>query len=162
MRPYVEHYRRFGKTYHLLLQLESVAFRARPLAARESLVAAMFAGEIDCLLLTAGHDLDALRPSLVADVTRPGDRYVGMGGREIEVKPGDMSIRDSEGILSTVLYGPDERTRLLSTSTSVLFTTYAPVGVSDSDLDGHLRGIEALVLAESPSARTMMIASMRA
>lgn len=106
LRPYIEHYRRFGKTYHVLLQLESVAFRGRPLAASELLVSAMFAAEIDTLLLNAGHDLDAFHPPLIADVTQLGERYIGIGGKTIEVKPGDMSIRDREGILSTVLYGP--------------------------------------------------------
>ena len=161
VRPYIEHYRRFGKTYHVLLQLESVAFRGRPLAANQSLVGAMFAAEIDNLLLTAGHDLGAVRPPLVADVTRPGEQYVGIGGKTIEVKPGDLSIRDGAGILSTVIYGPDHRTRLHPETGSVLFTTYAPAGISEAELEGHLRGIEALVLAESPSATTTLIGSRR-
>jgi len=162
MRPYVGHYRRFGKTYHLLLQLESVAFRGRPPLAADSLVTAMFAAEIDHLLLTAGHDLDALRPPLVADVTRPGDRYIGIGGKVIETRPGDMCIRDGEGIVSAVLHGPDRRTRLLPTTESVLFTTYAPAGITDAELGDHLRAIEELVRAGSPSAITELLDSRRA
>lgn len=154
LRPYIDYYRRFGKTYHVLLQLESVAFHGRPLPAREALVSAMFAAEIDNLLLTAGHDLKELRSPLIADVTQEGERYVGIGGRVVEVRPGDMSIRDAEGILSTVLYGPDQRTRLGPTTDSVLFTTYAPAGISRTELESHLRGIEALVRAESPLAIT--------
>jgi DNA/RNA-binding domain of Phe-tRNA-synthetase-like protein len=161
MRPYVEHYRRFGKTYHVLLQLESVAFRGRPLAADQSLVSAMFAAEIDDLLLTAGHDLAALRPPLVAGVTRGEERYVGIGGRAIDLKPGDLSIRDDEGILSTVIHGPDQRTRLREETGSVLYTTYAPRGISDSDLEAHLHRIEVLVRADCPTAATELIATCR-
>lgn len=156
LRPYFEHYRRFGKTYHVLLQLESVAYRGRAIAASDSLVSAMFAAEMDDMLLTAGHDLDALRMPLTADVTRSGERYVGIGGRTIEVKAGDMSIRDGEGIVSSVIYGPDERTRLLPGTRSVLFTTYAPAGISDSDVERHLRAIEALILAESAMASSQL------
>ena len=112
VEPYVQYYRRFGKTYHVLLQLESVAFRGRSLAAADALVSAMFGAEVDSLLLTAGHDLAALAPPLLADLTRAGERYLGIAGKPIEVKPGDLSIRDGHGILSTVLYGPDQRTRL--------------------------------------------------
>ncbi|TMC07753.1 MAG: hypothetical protein E6J41_15650 [Chloroflexi bacterium] len=161
MRPYVEHYRRFGKTYHVLLQLESVAFRGRPLAAEQCLVSAMFAAEIDDLLLTAGHDLAAVRPPLVADVTRRDERYAGISGRDIDVKDGDLSLRDGEGIISSVVYGPDHRTRLQPETRSALFTTYALPGISDADLERHLRGIEALVRAACPTADTELIATCR-
>jgi DNA/RNA-binding domain of Phe-tRNA-synthetase-like protein len=161
LRPYVEHYRRFGKTYHILLQLESVARRGRPLAGGDSLVSAMFAAELDNLLLTAGHDLEALRPPLVADVTHLGERYLGIGERELEVKPGDMSIRDTNAIISTVLYGPDHRTRLTPDTRSVVFTTYAPAPIPDSEINRHLREIEALVRADSPSAMTEVIGVLR-
>jgi DNA/RNA-binding domain of Phe-tRNA-synthetase-like protein len=157
LRAYIEHYRRFSKSYHVLLQLESVAFRGRPLAAGESLVGAMFAAEIDTYLLTAGHDLDRLGPPLIADVTEAGEQYVGLGGRMIEVKSGDMSIRDQNGIISSVLYGPDERTRLTPETHSVLFTTYAPGGISHSDVERHLREIDALVRVDSPEATTLLL-----
>ena len=162
LRPYIKHYRLFGKTYHVLLQLESVAFRGRSLAASESLVNAMFAAEIDSLLLTAGHDLDAVEPPLTADVTRGGERYIGIGERPIEVKAQDMSIRDAKGILSTVIYGPDQRTRLRPESRSVLFTVYAPGEIPDADVDRHLRRIESLVRGQSPSAGTANIGIRRA
>jgi DNA/RNA-binding domain of Phe-tRNA-synthetase-like protein len=162
LRPYVTHYRGFGKTYHVLLQLESVAFRGRSLRASESLVSAMFAVEVATGLLTAGHDLRAVSWPLLADVARRGEPYMGIGGKAIEVKPGDMMIRDREGILSTVLYGPDQRTRVLPETSSVVFTTYAPAGILDSDVDGHLRRIGGLVRVESPSANTILIAIARA
>jgi DNA/RNA-binding domain of Phe-tRNA-synthetase-like protein len=162
LRPYVEHYRRFGKTYHVLLQLESVAFRDRSLATGSALVNAMFAAEIESSLLTAGHDLEAVEPPLTADVTRAGERYIGVGERPVEVKPGAMSIRDTRGILSTVLYGPDHRTRLRPETRSVLFTTYAPSSISDSDLDRHLHQIESLVRVQTPLAHAKQLGIRRA
>ena len=64
-----------------------------------------------------------------------------------------MSIRDARGILSTVLYGPDQRTRLRPETRSVLFTTYAPSGILDADIMLHLNRIQALVRAQTPSAQ---------
>ena len=122
----------------------------------------MFAAEIDAGLLTAGHDLEAISSPLVADVARPGERYLGIGGKAIEVKPGDMLIRDREGILSSVLYGPDQRTRLLPKTSSVLFTTYAPAEIPNDYLDGHQRRLEELVQIQSPSASTIMRDTARA
>jgi len=68
-----------------------------------------------------------------------------------------MFSGDSEGILSTVLYGPDQRTRLLPETGSVLSTTYAPIGISDRERERHLCGIEALVRAEAPLGTTELI-----
>jgi hypothetical protein len=160
-RPYVDHYRRFGKTYHVLLQLESVAFRGRPLAAATSLVSAMFGAEIDSLLLTAGHDLTIAGSRLLADVTRQGETYVGITETEVAVKAGDMSIRGPRGILSTVLYGPDHDTRLRPDTGSVLFTTYAPAGIEATQLEQHLKLLEELVLIDSPSAKTIFAGTFR-
>jgi DNA/RNA-binding domain of Phe-tRNA-synthetase-like protein len=162
LKPYVEHYGRFGKTYHVLLQLESVAFHGHAIARRQSLVSAMFGAELDTLILTAGHDAAAVRPPLVAQATGPGDAYIGIGGKEIQVKPGDMAIRDADGILSAVIYGPDERTRLRPQTHAVIFTAYAPAAVDDAALDEHLRRLERLVGADSPAAETDFIKISRA
>src|ERR1035437_3066039 len=102
LAAYSAYYRRFGKTYHVLLQLESVALKGKPLRARGSLVSAMFAAELDSGLLTAGHDAELLAGDLTVDLVASGDRYVGIGGREIEATPADMCIPDAVGSVSSV------------------------------------------------------------
>jgi hypothetical protein len=77
---YAAYYRRFDKTYHVLLQLESVVFKGKPLQARGALVGAMFRAELQDGLLTAGHDADLVSGELTVDVVEAGDVYVGMGG----------------------------------------------------------------------------------
>lgn len=154
MAAYVDHYRRFGKTYHVLLQLESVLSGQRHLAGASPLVAAMFAAEVETFILTAAHDLDRLQLPLTAALTAPGESYVGIGGRELSVKPGDMSLRDRLGIISSVLYGPDDRTRVTSSTTAVLYTSYLPAGVEDGVADRHLVRVEELVRLAAPDATT--------
>ncbi len=56
LEAYRAYYKRFGKTYHVQLQLESVALKGKPLRASSCLVLAMFAAELHNRLLTAGHD----------------------------------------------------------------------------------------------------------
>jgi DNA/RNA-binding domain of Phe-tRNA-synthetase-like protein len=130
VRAYQAHYRSFGQTYHVLRQLESVAFKGRDLASPGgTLVSAMFAAELSSLLLTAGHSTDALAPPLLVDCSKAGDRFVGINGQERELKPGDMLMRDGQGIISAVLNGPDQRTRLSEATTRALFVTYAPAGI---------------------------------
>ncbi len=156
IQPYQQHYRRFGQTYHVLLQLESVVLKGKPLRSRGgALATAMFAAEVDSGLLTAGHELDAVAQPLVCDVSVEGDAFVGIGGQEQALKPDDMLIRDQQGVISDVLYGPDQRTRLRPETTAVLFTTYAPAGIEAAALDGHLRSLEALVRRIAPDAETL-------
>jgi len=152
LQAYARHYRAFGQTYHVLRQLESVALKSKPLLSPTALVLAMFVVELDTLLLTAGHDVAALRPPLTLDSSAAGDQFVGIGGREHAVREGDMLMRDAEGIISAVIYGPDERTRLVEGTRRAMFTTYAPSGISTRQLDAHLDGLAAAVRLACPAA----------
>lgn len=40
-------------------------------------------------------------------------------------------MADGEGVISTVLFGPDQRTRITPGTTDVLFAAYAPTGVTE-------------------------------
>jgi DNA/RNA-binding domain of Phe-tRNA-synthetase-like protein len=158
IEAYQRHYRPFGQTYHVLRQLESVALKGRPLASKGALVLAMFAVELQTQLLTAGHDLDAVRPPLVIDRSNAGDAFVGLGGNEHAVRSGDMLMRDVEGIISAVLYGPDQRTRLNERTRRALFTAYAPAGVNSDALRHHLETLAMLVRVVSPAVTTRHLA----
>lgn len=75
-----------------------------------------------------------------------------------------MFIRDEDGILSSIVYGPDWRTRITPQTSSVIFTVYAPVGISRLELEAHLADLESTVRLFSPDAvvetREMLIAAM--
>jgi DNA/RNA-binding domain of Phe-tRNA-synthetase-like protein len=150
---YLPHYRAFGQTYHVLRQLESVALKGKPLGSPSTLISAMFAAELMSQLLTAGHDADCVVGDLLVDCSREGDRFLGINGQEREIRPGDMLMRDAQGIISAVLYGPDERTRLRASTTRALFVTYAPAGISMSELQQHLERIAAYVKIAEPNTR---------
>ncbi|MCA1647098.1 MAG: hypothetical protein LC797_17090 [Chloroflexi bacterium] len=152
IQAYQRHYRAFGQTYHVLRQLESVALKGKPLANPSGLVLAMFAAELDSLLLTAGHDVDALQPPLVLDQSSADERFIGLGGREQVLRAGDMLMRDHSGIISTVVYGPDERTRLVGRTRRVLFTTYAPAGIGAAHVLRHLEQLSVLIRLAAPEA----------
>jgi DNA/RNA-binding domain of Phe-tRNA-synthetase-like protein len=151
---YAAYYRRFGQSYHVLLQLESVALKGRHLPSIAALVETMFMAELASLILTAGHDGASLAQPLMLDVASGGERYTGLNGKEMTCTRGDMMIRDAAGVISSVLHGPDSRTRITPRTTSVLFTAYAPEGVREDEVRGHLQTIEGLVRLISPEAAT--------
>jgi DNA/RNA-binding domain of Phe-tRNA-synthetase-like protein len=154
VRAYVDYYRARGKTYQVKAQLESVARKGKPIPSRAALVEAMFMAELENLILTAGHDLDAVVPPVQVDVTADGDRYVLLNGNEVTLEGGDMMMADGAGIVSSVLRGPDLRTRITPQTRNVFFAAYAPAGVGEDAVRAHLEGIRANVELIAPDART--------
>lgn len=158
IRAYEAFYKPFGKSYHVRLQLESIALAGRPLASGTALVQAMFMAEVATQLLTAGHDLDHVEPPLTIAAAEGGEAYVRITGQTQALKTGDMYMADARGILSSVIYGPDERTRLGPGTRRALFVTYAPEGIENAALARHLAMIEDHVRLVAPGARREALA----
>lgn len=157
LRVYDTYYKRFKKTYHVQLQLESIAFKGKSLPSVAALVEAMFMAEVKNMLLTAGHDLDALQLPARLDVTRGDEVYTLMRGQPQQVKPGDMIISDGIGIMSNIIYGPDQRTQIQPGTRNVIYTTYAPVGIGEQAVSEHLQDIQEYVRLFAPDAHTEML-----
>ena len=157
LQAYRAYYKRFKKTYHVQLQLESIAFKNKSIPSVAALVEAMFVAELKNMLLTAGHDLDIVEPPVTLDVAQGHERYVRINGQEQQLKAGDMFIADSQGVLSSVIYGPDRRTRILPETRSVLFTVYAPPGIAEEAVRQHLRDMEGYVRLIAPQAETELL-----
>jgi len=157
LQAYSAYYKRFKKTYHVQLQLQSVVFKGKSLPRVAALVEAMFMAELKNLLLTAGHDLETLHLPAGIDVAAENDRYIRLNGQEQKLKPGDMIISDGKGIISSVIYGPDYRTRITAETRQVLFTVYAPPGIGEEAVYAHLQDIQANALLIAPEAETEML-----
>lgn len=160
---YNAYYRRFKKSYHVLLQLESVVLKGKPIPSVATLVEAMFMAELDHQLLTAGHDLALVRAPVRIDVAEGSESYVRMNGQEQALKAGDMYIADAHpdgpwgGVLSSILYGPDLRTRITEETREVLFTVYAPPGIEREAVHTHLQSIQSYVQLVAPEAQTTLL-----
>ncbi len=150
---YTAYYRRFQKTYHVFHQLESVALKHKPIPRTAALVEAMFMAELANLLLTAGHDASAVTFPVRLDVAAGSETYTLLSGKEQTLTPGDMYMADTTGVLSSILFGPDERTSIRPSTTEVLFAVYAPAGVGAGRVIAHLADIAANVRLIAPQAR---------
>jgi len=157
LQAYAAYYRRFKKTYHVQLQLESIVFKGKSIPGVAALVEAMFMAEIKNLLLTAGHDLDAVHLPITLDVSQGDERYTLLRGQEQELKAGDMYIRDGAGVISSIVYGPDQRAAINAQTRDVVFTVYAPDGIAEETVSQHLHDLQANVLLIAPGARTEVL-----
>ena len=59
---------------------------------------------------------------------------------------------DAEGILSSVIHGPDYRSRISPQTRDALYVVYAPDGITREELLAHARDIKESILLFSPSA----------
>jgi DNA/RNA-binding domain of Phe-tRNA-synthetase-like protein len=143
MAAYDRYYTRFGKTYHVQLQLESIVLKGKPLPSVSPAVDANFMAEVETLVLTAGHDGGALRGPIAIDASRDGDQMTQMNGTARAIRAGDMVMRDADAISCSIIYGQDARSPITPATSRALYVAYAPAGVTAEAVDGQLRKIEA-------------------
>ena len=152
MAAYKRYYSRFKKTYHVQLQVESIAKKGRKLPNVSPLVDANFIAEMETFILTAGHDVAKLEKPIMIDVSKEGDHITQMNGEDKPIRVGDMVMRDADGVSCTILYGQDNRSFITPDTAHVLYVAYAPDGVSPEMVEMQLEKIEENIQLFSPSA----------
>lgn len=150
---YVDYYNKFKKTYHVLLQLESIIFKNKTIPKVNALVEVMFMAELKNQLLTAGHDLDAMSLPMRAELTTGKERFTTISGQEKELTAGDMMITDGQGIISNITYGPDQRTQISKDTERVVYTVYAPPGIRRTLVQEHFKDIIRYSMLVSPESK---------
>jgi DNA/RNA-binding domain of Phe-tRNA-synthetase-like protein len=91
------------------------------------------------------------------DVATGVEQYTLLRGTEQATKSGDMFMADGAGIISSILYGPDQRRQINEKTRNVMFAVYAPEGISVDATRQHLEDIRENVLLVSPSARVELL-----
>lgn len=153
MDTYVAYYKKFGYTYHVLLQLESV-INGKSIPSGAPLVEAMFMAELKNMVLTAAHDLEKIDLPMSLRISTGEERFTTLSGRSVITIPDDMMIVDRKSVLSSILRGPDSRTATTAQTTGVVYTAYAPFGVEEQLVYEHMGDIESYVRMVSENAVT--------
>jgi len=63
-----------------------------------------------------------------------------------------MMMADREGIISSIVYGPDNRTQITEDTNRVLFTVYAPPGIEETLIHEHFNDITHYMRLVAPQA----------
>jgi DNA/RNA-binding domain of Phe-tRNA-synthetase-like protein len=153
MAAYGNYYKRFDKTYHVQLQVESIVLKGKNLPDVSPLVDANFMAEVETFVLTAGHDVMKLHGSISMDVSREGDQMTQMNGGLKELRTGDMVMRDDDGICCSILYGQDNRSPITPLTNHALYIAYAPPGVSHDLVEEQLGKIEGHIRLFFPTVK---------
>lgn len=157
LRAYRDYYKQFGNTYHVQLQLESVAHKHKMLPRVSPLVDVNFAAELDTFILTAAHDADRLEPPLMMDVSCEGETFTQLSGKTRSLKGGDMVMRDARGAVCTILFGQDRRTAISQQTRNALYVAYAPRGIPKHAVEKQLETICELVLTFDKNAQVVSL-----
>ena len=151
MSAYERHYKRFDKTYHVQLQVESIVLKGKNLPNVLPLVDANFIAEVETFVLTAGHDVAKLHEPIHIDVSREGDQMTQMNGVSKVIRAGDIIMKDADGICCSIIYGQDNRSPISADTNHVLYVAYAPVGVPAELVDAQLWKIVENIRVFSPT-----------
>jgi DNA/RNA-binding domain of Phe-tRNA-synthetase-like protein len=151
IQAYVSYYKRYEKTYHLVQQLKTLVVKQRPLPTVSGLVDVMFMAEMKNLLLTAGHDLATVVPPIILDTGTGNESYIKLNQEPQSTKEGDMMVVDGVGILSTVIHGPDYRSRITPETSDALYVVYAPAGIAREEVLRHMGDIRENIMLFSRS-----------
>ncbi|MCH3965812.1 MAG: hypothetical protein LKE46_16485 [Clostridium sp.] len=141
VNPYVRYYKKFKKTYHVLLQLESI-LNGKDFPDAIPLVQALFMTELKTSLLIAGHDLKKCHLPLTIQMSKGGETCLGAGNRGIVLKPKDICLRDQKNYILSIIYGQDDTTRITEKTTDVLFLIDGVPGLDKCHIE---KGLETLL-----------------
>lgn len=150
LQAYKDYYRQFDKTYHVLLQLESVVHKGKDLPQVNPLVDAVFAAELERWILTASHDADTLQPPVTIDASTGQEQMTQLSGQQVTLKANDMCMADAAGIICSVLYGQDQRTQITPATRRALYVAYVPAGIETGYVAEYLETIERNVRLFAP------------
>lgn len=157
IHAYTSYYKKFGYTYPVLAQLESVLKGKKALHAQPGLLQAMFLSELESMLLTAGHDLTKLKLPLQLKLASGNETYKSISVKEVTAVRGDLMICDNKNIISSILRGPDFESCILESTADVLFTIYGPPGIETDYIESSLQRLEEMIKAFSHSSSTEII-----
>ncbi|PWC13175.1 hypothetical protein B4923_08080 [Brenneria roseae subsp. americana] len=151
LAAYVRYYKKFKKTYHVLPQIES-ALNGKSLPDAPGLIQALLLAELTTSLLIAGHDLQHLTLPLTIDVSQGNEHYLAAGDRDVQPKRNDICLKDRDGIILSIIYGQDDKSRITDTTRDVLFFIDGVPGIEHVVMEAGLDHLLDLLQTLCPDA----------
>jgi DNA/RNA-binding domain of Phe-tRNA-synthetase-like protein len=140
VQRYAGYFDKWGKTYPIEFQINSIK-KGRTFPQVSIHVDCMFMAELDNRILTSGHDRDMILGRPVYDLADEGEEYVKLNGKKQVLLKNDVILKDDEGVLASVLFGPAVRTSIKMETVNPVYFAWCPVGIDYEMVDEHLSTI---------------------
>ena len=149
---YFRFFKKFKKTYPVLMQLESILLKGRPFPHANPITAIPFLAELETQHLLGTHDVEQVQGSVRLFAGTEKAPFPGMRGEEVHTYPGDFCGRDDGGIIFSMIAGADDRTCVRESSTHVFYPVFGVAGQPVEELTAVLDRLEEYVKTLVPDA----------
>lgn len=151
--PYVRFYKKFKKTYPVLLQFESFVINGAPFPDSNPVTQVSFLFELKTLVLAGVHDVDRIEGDLEVFISPDKLNFTGIRGDEIHTYKGDFCGRDDKDIIFSEIAGVDNRTCITENSNHVAYFVFGTPDMSEENIMGSMNQLIEYVKILAPTAR---------
>lgn len=146
--PYFRFFKKFKKTYPVMMQFESIMFKGQPFPSFNPITEIPYLLELTTHVLSGTHDIDCIQGPVVLFEGTEKAPFTGMRGTEAHTYPGDVCARDDGGIIFSMIAGADARTCAHPDSCHVFYPIFGtpdlPVSVITDAMDTLTRYVQTL------------------
>ena len=151
--PYVRFFKKFKKTYPVMMQFESVMFKGRPFPEINPIAEVPFLMEIVTHVLSGTHDVDHICGPVELFSATSKEDFPGMRGVPFHTYPGDFCGRDHEGIIFSLIAGADARTCAKTDSRHVFYPVFGTPDLSEDVIKGAMDVLIRYIGVLAPDAK---------
>ena len=149
--PYSRFFKKFKKTYPVMLQFESCLFQGRPFPHGNPVAEVPFLAELRTRVLMGTHDLDRVRGPILLCSGAEKESFPGMRG-EAHTYPNDVVGRDDGGVIFSMIAGADDRTCAHPESRHVFYPVFGVPNFSVEAMEEAQRTAAAYARILAPDA----------
>lgn len=150
---YVRFFKKFKKTYPVLMQMESFLLKGRPFPQVNPVTEVPFLAELKTRCLMGTHDADAVQGTLRLFSGTEKAPFTGLRGEEVHTYPNDVCGRDDGGIIFSMIAGADHRTCAKMESRHVFYPVFGTPGMPAAEIAGRQALLERYARTLAPAAR---------
>ena len=150
--PYFRYFRKFRKTYPVMMQVESFLLKGRPFPEGRYVNAVAFLTELRTRALLGTHDGEKVAGDIVFYTETAKTPFPSIHGGDAHSYPGDVTGRDDEGIIISMIGGVDARTCISDDSRHALYFVFGTPGMTVEELSAHLDTAEGYAKVLAPDA----------
>ena len=152
--PYFRFFKKFKKTYPVMLQFESFLLKGQPFPQRNPVTEVPFLLELTTQVLSGTHDVEQIQGAVELFLGTEKAPFIGLRGDEAHTYPGDFCARDEGGIIFSEIAGADARTCARAESRHVFYPIFGTPDLPCSVITDAMDTLTRYVSVLAPTART--------
>lgn len=155
--PYYRYFKKFKKSYPVMMQLESYLLKGRPFPSGNPINEIAFLAELKTQILLGSHDIDRIEGDMVLFCGTEKTDFPGMRGDTVHIYPGDVSARDDKDIILSMIAGADNRTCITEDSRNIAYIFFGTDKTPEDQFDQMAALLSGYIHTLAPEAELQLI-----